>query len=266
MEIGGKSKVFALLGDPVVHSLSPAMHNAAFRALGIDAVYVPLRCESDTVGALMDTLARQGGGGNITVPHKGRAAKELVRLGGPDLGVCNTFWGTEGGITGAETDSRGILAGLDSLGARNGSWLILGTGGSARTALGAAERAGARVAVRSRSEDRASEFLAQARELGLSIAAPEECTVVINCTPLGLNPSDPMPMPPELVPADTVGLDLVYRQGETGWVRALKDRGCRAEDGRVVLVEQGAAAFEHWFPGRPAPREVMNAAVRSFLE
>ncbi len=265
MEINGKTRLFALLGDPVSHSLSPAMHNAAFQALGIGAVYVPMRCESDAVGALMSSLVRQGGGGNVTVPHKNRAAMELARLGGPTLQVCNTFWGTETGITGAETDSHGILFALTRLGVRNGKWLILGTGGSAQAALCAAKRAGAAVAVRSRNPDHAAGLLAQARELELSFAAPEDCDVVINCTPVGLAPSDPMPMPTELISRNAIGLDLVYCRGETRWVKALRERGCRAADGRVVLVEQGAASFERWFPGRPAPREVMYAAVRSAL-
>ncbi len=266
MEIGAKSRVFALLGDPVSHSLSPAMHNAAFRALGLDAVYVALRCESESIGPLMATLVRQGGGGNVTIPHKARAAAELTRLGGPRLQVCNTFWGSESGITGAETDSHGILSGLMKLGVRNGKWLLLGTGGSAQAALCAAKRAGAGVAVRSRSPEQASRLLAQARELDLPVVAAEDCDVVINCTPLGLDPSDPLPLPPELVAPGSVALDLVYRRGETRWVRLLRERGACAADGRIVLVEQGAASFERWFPGASAPREVMHAVVRAALE
>jgi shikimate 5-dehydrogenase len=109
-------------------------------------------------------------------------------------------------------------------------------------------------------------LLARARELDLPVVAPEDCEVVINCTPLGLAPKDPLPLDPGQVSPGAVALDLVYRRGETSWVRALRERGCRAADGRVVLVEQGAASFERWFPGAPAPREVMYAAVRAALE
>jgi shikimate dehydrogenase len=266
MDIGGATRVFAILGDPVTHSLSPAMYNAAFRALGLDAVYVAMRCNAEAVAPLMESLVRQGGGGNVTVPHKAVAARALAQLGGPQLPICNTFWGNGAGIAGTETDSLGILAGLAELGVRDGNWLLLGTGGSARAVLAAASKVKAAVAVQSRSAERAGAFLARARELGVGEAKRESCQAVINCTPLGLDPADALPMEPAEVAAGVVGLDLVYRKGETSWVRALRSRGNRAADGRTVLVEQGAASFERWFEGLSAPREVMRAAVRSALE
>lgn len=266
MEIDGRTRVFALLGDPVGHSLSPAMYNAAFTMLGIDAVYVALRCSAPALGPLMESLIRQGGGGNVTVPHKVPAAEALARLGGPALSICNTFWANGAGITGAETDSHGILAALGELDVRGGDWLLIGAGGSARAALGAAKRAGARIAVRSRDPMKGRALLDLARELEVAEAPAESCTVFINCTPLGLAPSDPMPLDPRLVPEGGVALDLVYTKGETSWVRALRTLGREAADGRTVLVEQGAASFERWFETQGAPREVMRAAVRTALE
>ncbi|HLG06289.1 MAG TPA: hypothetical protein VI383_09080 [Gemmatimonadales bacterium] len=268
MEIRGSTRVFALLGDPVAHSVSPAMQNAAFRALGIDAVYVPLRCPAAAIPQLMESLAFQGGGGNVTVPHKRAAAVALAALGGPDLPVCNTFWALAGevGLDGAETDSDGILAALGQLKAgEGGDWCLIGTGGAAHAALGAAARAGARVAIRSRSPDRAESLAGEARRAGVDSTVPEDCHVVINCTPLGLGEADPFPLPLAGVPPGAAVLDLVYRRGETAWVRALREKGWNAADGRVVLVEQGAASFERWFPGVRAPREVMHAAVRFAL-
>src|SRR5688500_10278670 len=104
--ISGRTRVFAILGDPVSHSLSPAMHNAAFRALGLDAVYVPLPCKADDVPVLLGSLARAGGGGNVTVPHKEAAARAVDRLEplAQALGACNTFWGDDGGAAGGNTD------------------------------------------------------------------------------------------------------------------------------------------------------------------
>ena len=101
--IGGRSRVFAILGEPVAHSLSPAMHNAAFRALGLDAVYVALRASAADVPHLIRALARAGGGGNVTVPHKEVAAQAVDQPGDRvrSLGACNTFWGGEGGARGA---------------------------------------------------------------------------------------------------------------------------------------------------------------------
>ncbi|HEY9384186.1 MAG TPA: hypothetical protein VIP80_11810 [Gemmatimonadales bacterium] len=261
MELGGTTRVFALLGNPVAHSLSPAMQNAAFHALGLDAVYVPFCCETGAVGTLMESLAAQGGGGNVTLPHKATAAEVLSRHGNDVGPVCNTFWGRKGHLEGAETDSAAILRALARLDVAGGDWLILGTGGSARAALRAAKRSGARIAVRSRRPARAAEFVALGQAEGLELASDAGFDVVLNCTPLGLRDDDPLPLAPELAPDCSVALDLVYRPGETAWVRAMRAAGWRAADGRDVLLEQGAAAFECWFPGRAAPREVMRAAL-----
>jgi shikimate dehydrogenase len=265
MEIRGGTRVFALLGDPVAHSLSPTMHNAAFAALGLDAAYVPLRCEAAALESLMDSLARQGGGGNVTIPHKAAAAELLSLRTGYALPVCNTFWGEAGGLSGAETDSEGVLAALARLDAPGGSWCIVGTGGTARAALVAAQRAGVALAVRSRTPGRAAAFRASADGLGVPAAALEDCSVILNCTPLGMAEGDPLPLAPSEVPAARVALDLVYRRGETKWVAVMRKAGCRAGDGREALIEQGAAAFEKWFPRRAAPREVMRAAVTAAL-
>jgi shikimate dehydrogenase len=107
--------------------------------------------------------------------------------------------------------------------------------------------------------------MAWARGLGVRAAAPEQCGVLINATPLGLRDGDPVPLAAELAPDAEVALDLVYARGETPWVRALRARGLRASDGRAMLVAQGAAAFERWFPAVPAPREIMRAAVDAAL-
>lgn len=261
MDVGGATRVFALLGDPVSHSLSPAMQNAAFHALGLDAVYVPFRCDAESVGPLMEALAQQGGGGNVTIPYKTVAAEVLARHGVKGSPICNAFWGSEGKLAGGETDSAAILRALASLGVSGGDWLLLGTGGSARAALLAARESDARVAVRSRSPQRAQQFLALSRTIGVLPATEGACSVVVNCTPLGLRDDDPLPMDPESAAGCGVALDLVYRVGETAWVRAMRAAGRRAADGRDVLLEQGVAAFECWFPGRSAPREVMRAAL-----
>jgi len=259
----GRTRVFALLGDPVSHSLSPAMQNAAFRALGLDAAYVPLRCHARDVAGLMRGLAMAGGGGNVTVPHKLLAAATVDRLADGAEGSCNTFWAEADALVGASTDPEGILGGLRTISAPATAWLILGTGGSAWAAVRAAMAAGAAIAVRSRSSERAAALLARASSAGARTASVEACEVAINATPLGLEDADPLPM----VPGGTIrfGLDLVYRPGGTRWVRALDAAGCRAADGREVLVTQGAAALERWFPGVRAPTEVMRAAVAAGL-
>lgn len=263
--VGGRTRVYALLGDPVSHTLSPTIHNAAFTALGLDAVYVALRCEAGELPGLMRALAHAGGGGNVTVPYKELAA-QVVRGEAAAVSVVNTFWGVEGELHGADTDSRGILEALRGLEAPNGAWCIIGTGGSARAALRAARESGASVSVRSRSPERAGRFLERARDAGVMLTTPEASTLFINCTPLGLRELDPMPFPPDAVAPGAVALDLVYCAGETAWVRALRGRGVRAMDGRQVLLGQGVAAFERWYPGLQAPVEIMRAALRRALD
>ena len=265
--IGGRTRVFALLGDPVSHSLSPTMQNAAFRVLGLDAVYVPLGCTVDDVPSLMRSLASAGGGGNVTVPHKEVAAGALDRSSDrvAQFGTCNTFWWEDGALRGDTTDVDGILAAVDRLGVEADAWLVIGTGGSARAVAEAARLRGARLAVVSRDAARRAAFVSRAAGLGVGSAAPEEAMLVINATPLGLRPNDPLPLPLSATPAAVAALDMVYRPGCTPWVREHRLAGRRADDGREVLIAQGAAALSRWFPLHDPPVEVMRAAVRAAL-
>lgn len=265
--IGGRSRVFAILGEPVAHSLSPAMQNAAFRALGLDAVYVALRASAADVPHLIRALSRAGGGGNVTVPHKEVAAQAVdqpsdrVRT----LGACNTFWGGEGGARGDNTDVDGVLATLAGLEAPSGGWLIAGTGGGARAAVAAAATQGARVAIRSRETGRREAFEAWVRLQGVMPIAARECEVMINTTPLGLHGGDHLPLALEDAPHAVVAFDMVYHRGETAWVRQMRQHGLRAMDGRAMLVSQGAAAFRRWFPEEDPPVDVMRATVNDAL-
>jgi shikimate dehydrogenase len=265
--IGGRSRVFAVLGDPVAHSLSPAMHNAAFRALGLDAVYVALRAESADVPHLIRSLTRAGGGGNVTIPHKDIAAQSVsqpsdrVRA----LGACNTFWSGDGGSYGDNTDVDGVVQTLATLEAPTSAWLIAGTGGGARAAVAAAAARGARVAIRSRDQERRRTFEAWVRAQSVTIVPHGDCEVLINTTPLGLHSGDHLPLALEDAPRAIVAFDMVYHRGETAWIRLMRQEGLRSCDGRVMLVAQGAAAFRRWYPGEDPPVDVMRAAVNDAL-
>lgn len=265
--IDGATRVYALLGDPVAHSLSPTMQNAAFRVLGLKAVYVALRCTSHDLASLMHSLAQAGGGGNITVPHKEAAALALGHREGlvESVGACNTFWMEDGRVVGDNTDVDGLLAALEALDPPEGPWLIAGTGGSARAATVAAVQRSTPIAIHSRSDTRRKGFETWARRCGAVIAPAAESRVIINATPLGLTAADALPPGRECAPEATVGLDLVYAPGETAWVHSLRATGLRAADGRTMLVAQGALALERWFPGADAPTEIMRAAVDAAL-
>ena len=242
------------------------MHTAAFRAAGLSAVYVAIRTGTDAVPLLMRALADAGGGGNVTIPHKQTAAVAVDELRGParPLGISNTFWAEEGRLIGDNTDVAGVQAAAHDLAIPDGPWLIVGTGGSARAVAAAAGERGAGIAVRSRSEAAAGAFLEWAAGLGVAPAEEAACVLAVNATPIGLR-DDRHPLNVEELPAVAAVLDLVYRAGETRWVRAARALGLRAADGRGVLVAQGAAALSRWYPGVRPPLTAMRAAVDAAL-
>jgi shikimate dehydrogenase len=272
------TRLLALLGDPVEHSLSPVFQNAALEAEGVDARYLALRCSGEDLPGLLRGIARAGGAGNVTVPHKAAAAaiveapSAAVRL----TGACNTFWHEGGVIHGDNTDVAGAHDALrHHFGSRfeGGRAVVLGAGGASRAVILALDTLGVReIEVRNRTVARAR-ALVKALAPGVSLtelhafqgpmdaSLEPSVSLVVNATTLGLGPDDPSPYPVEELP-DTVALhDLVYRPGETRWVREARARGIEAFDGREMLLRQGMAAFERWC-GRPAPEEVMRQALR----
>lgn len=264
MKVSATTRLFAVLGDRVIHSLSPQFQNAGFLAAGLDAVYVALPCRAEALPVIVGALVENGGGGNVTIPHKAAAAS-LAGNHDPRvaaLGVANVFGPSEVGIALGNTDVDGILAALDRLEAPSSAWYLLGTGGSARAVVGAARERGARIAVRSRAPGRAASFLAWCAALGVAAASAEECEVVINATPLGLTRSDGLPLDTAQLPNLRVALDLTYLdRGPTCWVEACRAQGVRADDGRHVLLVQGAKSWAYWFPGVAPPIAVMQAAL-----
>lgn len=270
-------KIFGLVGDPVRHSLSPAMHEAAFRELGVEAEYRLVRVPTDRPGdvrSAMEELGRSGGG-NVTVPHKQTAASSLDTASDDVLltGACNCFWSDEvGRLQGDNTDVSGILAVLQSTPGfqpAGSSVLVLGAGGAARAAVVASARAGAAgISVHSRSPDRAAAVVEQLDPVGrasISVAPtpiePGAFDLVIQATPLGLDPADPLPLEIGATPP-AYALDLVYTPGETRWTRHARERGAWASDGLAVLLEQGILSLERWL-ARPMPPAVRNAMWES---
>jgi shikimate dehydrogenase len=273
VEVSADTRLLGVIGDPVTHSLSPSMHNAAIRVLGLDAVYVALPTPASALATVLGTLAAVGGAGNVTVPHKEAAERCIPRKTElcERVGACNTFWTEHGALVGDNTDVPGILAALRQLGVDGGgSWLVIGTGGAARAAAIAASQVKAEIHVLSRDAARAGEFAEWARGRGVRATPARgtlELDIAINATPRGLKDSDPLPLDPDSASRlrGRAALDLAYAPGGTRWVRTLHAAGVRAQDGREVLVHQGAAAFERFFPGQVAPLEVMRAAVHRAL-
>ncbi|HEU5209479.1 MAG TPA: shikimate dehydrogenase [Longimicrobiales bacterium] len=264
--IGAATRVYALLGDPVSHSRSPDMVNAAFAEQGIDAVYVALRCTEADVPTLVRTIAHTGGGGNITVPHKARARTAIDRPSEAVVrtGACNTFWARDGLVYGDNTDVEGVHVATSALiGSAAGiRVLLLGAGGAARAAAWALIEAGAaRVDVLNRTPHRAAQLVHGLGTARLRVAHQiGSADLLVNATTLGLRPHDRLPMRENMLPHFGAVLDLVYQPDETPLVRAARQAGVPAMDGTVMLLAQGAAAYRCW-TGRDAPLEVMRAAL-----
>ena len=269
--VTARTRTFAVLGDPVAHSLSPLMQNAALAEVGADAVYVALRCHTDHVVSLMRALALSGGGGNITVPYKHAALAALDETTEAVVatGACNTFWASDGRVCGDNTDVEGFSRAVAALGvsAAGARVLLLGAGGAAAAALYALLRDGAsQVRIWNRTPERAitlaSRFDATPGTAQCASRADlsGEFDLVVNATPLGLHDDDPLPFDLGVPARLGAALDLAYGPAETRWVREARTRGIAAADGKEMLIAQGAAAFERWLRVS-APIDVMRRAV-----
>ena len=267
--IDARTRIAGIIGWPVDHSLSPAMHNAAFEALGMNWAYAAFPVHPGRVGEAVRGLAAAGCGGlNVTIPHK-QAVVEFcssTSAAVDAIGAANTLVpDREGGFRADNTDAAGFLRALDegaALDLDGRDALVIGGGGAARAVAFALRGRGARVRVANRTAARAAElgdpvpFVRDA----LDIVAGQSA-LVVNATSLGLHgdaPPDELPLA-GLGPGQAV-VDVVYRPGGTPWLAAAAARGARPVDGLGMLLHQGAAAFAQW-TGREPPLEVMRAAL-----
>lgn len=264
-----------LLGHPVAHSLSPTFQTAALRAAGIDATYESLDVPPGELAATLRDLAARGAAGNVTVPHKARAAHACDRLTplAARVDAVNCWWvEADGSLVGDNTDVGGFDAAAQALHGRRWSHCrvaLVGAGGAAAAVLAACETWRAcELAVWNRSPDRARALAERFGTVAVAVRTLAEALagadLVVNATSLGLRTDDPLPVPPADVPRGAAVLDLVYRPGGTRLVNEARARGLVATDGLRMLVEQGALAFERWF-GEEPDREAMWASVRGAL-
>jgi shikimate dehydrogenase len=267
--VSARPRRLVLLGHPVAHSLSPLFQNAALRSAGIPLEYTAVDVPPERLDGALEALAREGAAGNVTVPHKERAAARCSRLTplAARVGAVNTFWSEDGALVGDNTDVGGFdAAAIRLLGARprRARIALFGAGGGAAAVLAAAESwPDATAVVHGRSAPRAASLAARfprlARASGSIDEMLEGATLVVNATPVGLL-GDAHPLPVAALPRGAAVMDLAYRRGETPWVHAARARGHRACDGLEMLVEQGALAFERWFGIEP-DRAAMRAAL-----
>ncbi|MEZ5244732.1 MAG: shikimate dehydrogenase [Acidimicrobiales bacterium] len=270
--IGGQTTVAAVIGDPVGHSLSPAIHNAAFAAAGLDWVYVALPVIAGDGAAAVDAMRVLGlGGMSVTMPHKDAVAaaaddrSDAVEA----LGAANCLVRLDDGRIRAEnTDGAGFLSGLRvdaGFDVRDRTVVVIGAGGAARAVVHACAGAGARtVTVVNRTAERGAVAAALAGSVGRTGSEAEVPTadLVVNATSMGMGADLSMPCDPSLLGPDQVAVDLVYEPIETPWLAALRDRGMTAHNGLSMLVGQAAAAFTLW-TGVDAPIAAMRAVVEN---
>ena len=272
---GGATKVLGVIGWPVEGSLSPTIHGAAFRALGLDWTYVPLPVAPDALPAAIAGLRALGiRGASVTMPHKTRTAS-LVDDRVDDaatLGAVNTIVVTPDGTIGHNTDAPGFARWLRedlAFVADGASALVYGAGGAARACILALVRSGIRsvtVAVRDRATAAELAPLVGAvadrlRVIDFADATTERPDLVVNATPLG-SAGESLPLP-AFAPG-MLAVDLLYRPAVTPLVATARAGGAAAANGLGLLLHQGALAFELW-TGQVPPIDVMSAAAVAAL-
>jgi shikimate dehydrogenase len=266
----GTTRVAAVIGDPISHSLSPVIFNAAFQAAGLDWVFVAHQVPAGETARALDGVRAMGIAGlSVTMPHKDAAfaAVDEVTAEARVLGAVNCVENRDGYLVGHNTDGAGLIAALAAEGVPvdGQRCVVLGAGGAARSVIAALARAGSEVTVVNRSADRARAAAALAGERGRvgEQADVASASIVVNATSVGMG-GEGLVVPADLLSPAQAVVDLVYHPVETPLLTAARARGARAIDGVGMLVHQGALAFRLWTGVEP-PIEVMNGAARAAL-
>ena len=264
---------YAIIGDPIDHSLSPVIHNAAFRELGLDCAYIAYRVPADELAESVGSMRGAGiAGFNVTMPHKVATMRHLdvVDENCSVIGACNTVANSDGMLRGYNTDFEGFLDPLRRRKTSIGGMdvLLLGAGGAARAIVAALAREGARnVTVANRTLASASDLAdfaesggLQARYVGLDKAGSLSAyDMIVNSTSLGMGGESP-PLDFGTLSEDTTVYDIVYRPINTGLIKEAKARGAEVVYGYEMMLGQAAESFSIWH-GVKAPYDTMKRAM-----
>jgi shikimate dehydrogenase len=282
--LSGHTQPFAVLGHPIGHTLSPVMHNAAFEALGMDAIYLAFDVAPERLMGVLPAMRDMGFRGvNLTVPLKEVAFRGFPDLepGARALGAVNTVQFLPEGLKGHNTDGLGFLRAVAEafgLSVTGKTLFVLGCGGAGRAVAITAAKSGAARLILADIDDGRSQRLATelamltpgvtvtttGNNTGAWLAPAREADLLVQASPIGMKPADPCPLPPEAFRAGHLAFDLVYNLPETGFMRAAAAGGAQAVNGLGMLLHQGAEAFSIW-TGRPAPIDVMRQALQAAL-
>lgn len=275
--ISGKTRVCGVIGDPIEHTMSPVMHNAAFKELGLDYLYVPLRVKREELGKAVESVrALNIRGLNVTLPHKVAIISFLDELDplARKIGAVNTIVNDDGVLTGYNTDATGFLQALLEGGVepKEKKVVILGAGGASRAIsfilaerdaylvilnrlleLDWAKELAQRVSKVSKKGVKALELNEKNLEMVL-----EGADILINATSVGMSPDvDETPVPAKLLKPGLIVFDIVYNPIQTRLLKEARAAGAQTIGGLDMLAWQGAIAFEKW-TGRKAPLELMK--------
>jgi shikimate dehydrogenase len=264
--ITGSTRVAAVIGHPVAHSLSPALHNAAYRALGLDWSYVAFDVADGAAPAALAAMRALGLAGlSVTMPHKSAVADACDERGADaaELRSVNTVTPLpDGRLRGDSTDGEGFLRSLTDAGVDVGGRdvLVLGAGAAARAIVLALAHAGARVVVSARRPDAARATGADTVSWDERAAVATSAGIVVNATPIGMGTDASLAVPAESLRPGQVVADLVYHPLETPLLLAARAAGARPVDGLGMLVHQAALQIECW-TGLEPPIAVMRSAA-----
>ncbi len=266
-------KTFAVIGDPIDHSMSPSIHNAAFRELNLEASYIAYRIPRGELEEGIESLKKISiSGFNVTIPHKVEVMRYLDRTDESCsiIGAANTVTNDGGTLKGYNTDMDGFLDPIKrrGLGIRGEDVLLVGAGGAARAIVtGFAREHAARITIVNRTLQKARELARFSERIGLEAEAAaigdvpdmSGCRFVVNATPVGMG-GEPAPISAGQIPQDSVVYDIVYAPVNTDLIKKARGRGAAIIYGYEMLLGQAARAFEIWHQ-RQAPYSAMRRAL-----
>jgi len=283
--ISGKTRLCGLIGDPVEHTMSPVMHNAAFNKMGLDYLYVPFRVKKEELGKAVEGMkALNIKGLNVTIPHKVTIIPFLDKLDrlAERIGAVNTIVNNDGILTGYNTDATGFLQALLEKGIelKEKNVVILGAGGASRAVSFALAERGAHLIILNRLleldwaeelADRISRiFEREVKALESNtenlVSVLREADILVNATSVGMTPNiNDTPISSDLLKPNLIVFDIVYNPIKTRLLREAEAAGAKTISGLDMLVWQGALAFEKW-TGLKAPVELMKEAAIKELQ
>ncbi|EIW18294.1 MULTISPECIES: shikimate dehydrogenase [Pelosinus] len=280
--ITSKTKKIGILGWPLGHSLSPIMHNAAFKSLHLDYVYIPLPVHPENLAqAVAGLKAMEFTGVNVTIPHKVEIMSYLdeIDFSAQLVGAVNTVVIKDGKTIGYNTDAQGFVQSILSNGIKitEQTAIILGAGGAARAvACGLFQNGIKNIIIGARNLEKAQQFV-KLFSTNVDIQAfdwedsgfqnlLQECDILINSTPIGMSVHDTevLPIPWETLNPEAAVCDLIYNPSKTQLLLSAEEHGHIAINGLGMLIEQGALAFELW-TSEQGPRQIMSEALTEYL-